>query len=218
MLLTEPPADSDTPADQIPTKANVLEHLSGCAIAHFACHGYSDPADPSQSRLLLHDHRHDPLTVAALAPLTLDHVQLAYLSACGTARMTDGSVLDEAIHLASAFQLAGFPHVIGTLWEINDNAAVEIARYFYSSLSSPRWHPRPRPCCRRPPSRHPQPTRPPAHHPLPLGRPHPCRPLNPAHGRGGTALTAGPASRRTHGLQQHLQGLVLADAEQVTED
>jgi tetratricopeptide (TPR) repeat protein len=137
VLLTEPPADSDTPADQVPTKANVLEHLPGCAIAHFACHGYADPADPSQSRLLLHDHRHDPLTVAALASLALDDVRLAYLSACSTARMTDGSVLDEAIHLASAFQLAGFPRVIGTLWEISDNTAVEIARHFYSALFSP---------------------------------------------------------------------------------
>jgi CHAT domain-containing protein len=46
------------------------------------------------------------------------------------------SLLDEAIHLASAFQLAGFPHVIATIWEINDGIAVEIADTFYAALTS----------------------------------------------------------------------------------
>ena len=127
----------------------MLEHLPGCAIAHFACHGYTDPADPSQSRLLLHDHRRDPLTVAALAPLALDHAHLAYLSACSTARATDTRLLDEAIHLATAFQLAGFPHVIGTLWEINDAIAVEDRRHLLHRPRQSRRHPRPpprRPC------------------------------------------------------------------------
>jgi CHAT domain-containing protein len=115
----------------------VLEHLPGSAIAHFACHGDNDPADPSQSRLLLHDHRRNPLTVAALAPLALDDARLAYLSACSTARTDDNSLLDEAIHLAAAFQLAGFPHVIGTLWKINDEVAVEVADTFYTALTDP---------------------------------------------------------------------------------
>ena len=136
-LLTEPPAGHGTAVGQLPTRAAVLEHLPGCAIAHFACHGHTDPADPSQSRLLLHDHHRNPLTVAALAPLALDHARLAYLSACSTARTADTRLLDEAIHLATAFQLAGFPHVIGTLWEINDAIAVEIADAFYAALTDP---------------------------------------------------------------------------------
>ena len=136
-VLIESPAATETPARLLPAKAAVLERLPGCAIAHFACHGYSDPADPSQSRLLLHDHRTDPLTVAALGPLALDHARLVYLSACSTARATDTRLLDEAIHLATAFQLAGFPHVIGTLWEINDVTAVEIADAFYAALAGP---------------------------------------------------------------------------------
>ena len=90
--------------------------------------------DPSRSRLLLHDHVRDPLTVAALASLDLDQARLAYLSACTTARMSGTRLLDEAIHLASAFQLAGFPRVIGTLWEIDDNTAIAIADTFYAGL------------------------------------------------------------------------------------
>jgi CHAT domain-containing protein len=40
------------------------------------------------------------------------------------------------VHLVSAFQLAGFPHVIGTLWEINDRIAVQITQKFYRALSA----------------------------------------------------------------------------------
>ncbi|MEO3813451.1 CHAT domain-containing tetratricopeptide repeat protein, partial [Sphaerisporangium sp. B11E5] len=136
VVLSEP--GGTTPADpgRLPTTANVLTHLSRCAIAHFACHGVSDPADPSNSRVLLHDHQTDPLTVTALVPIALDHARLAYLSACGTALTATVHLLDEAIHLASVFQLAGFPHVVATLWPINDAVAVTIATAFYTALTT----------------------------------------------------------------------------------
>jgi tetratricopeptide (TPR) repeat protein len=138
VVLREPdPADAPVdPTPSTPTKANVLAHLPRCAIAHFACHGASHPTDPSKSRLLLHDHKDDPLTVGSLAPVALDQARLAYLSACRTAAIDTTSLLDEAIHLTSAFQLAGYPHVIGTLWEIDDRIAVRIAKAFYEGLRS----------------------------------------------------------------------------------
>jgi hypothetical protein len=135
VLLTEPDApNGNPPVDSLPTKANVLVHLPGCTIAHFACHGATDPTDPSKSLLLLHDHDRDPLTVASLTPINLDHAELAYLSACSTAFTSATELIDEAIHLSSAFQLAGFPHVIGTLWEIDDATAAEVADTFYENL------------------------------------------------------------------------------------
>ncbi|GGY02634.1 CHAT domain-containing protein [Streptomyces djakartensis] len=103
-------------------------------IARFACHGASHPTDPSRSYLLLHDHASDPLTVVSLSPVRLDRTQLAHLSACRTAAIDTPEFLDEAIHLTSAFQLAWFPHVIGTLWEIDDQIAVTIADAFYTHL------------------------------------------------------------------------------------
>ncbi|MGC4746611.1 CHAT domain-containing protein [Micromonospora sp. DT201] len=36
---------------------------------------------------------------------------------------------DEAIHIASALQTAGFPHVIGTLWPIPDHVAPQFAHH-----------------------------------------------------------------------------------------
>jgi hypothetical protein len=138
VLLTNAAAPDRTPADRTATKPNVLAHLPGCAIAHFACHGYTDPADPSASRLLLHDHLDNPLTVADLAPVALERAQLAFLSACGTALTSDTTteLLDEAIHLTSACQLAGFPHVVGTLWTIDDDIATTIAETFYTDLTT----------------------------------------------------------------------------------
>ncbi|WP_330261000.1 CHAT domain-containing protein [Streptomyces sp. NBC_00539] len=136
LLLKEPGTTEGTaePTPLIPTSVNVLTCLPDCTFAHFACHGDSDSVDPSKSLLLLHDHREAPLTVATLAATVLDRAGLAYLSACRTAAVDHLQLLDEAIHLTSAFQLAGFPHVIGTLWEIDDQVAVTIADDFYTGL------------------------------------------------------------------------------------
>jgi hypothetical protein len=116
------------------TLDNVLANLPGSAIAHFACHGASDPADPSQSRLLLNDHKRAPLTVARLASVNLEQAQLAYLSACRTAFADNIELIDETIHVATAFQMAGFPQVIGTGWEINDRLAPQVAATLYAAL------------------------------------------------------------------------------------
>ncbi|MFE3188016.1 tetratricopeptide repeat protein [Nocardia sp. NPDC059240] len=136
IVLTEPDPTVPTVTDRLPTKANVLNLLPDCAIAHFACHGTIDAADPSRSQLILHDHASDPLTVAALASIHLDRAQLAYLSACETALAINRRLLDEAITLAAAFQLAGYPNVIGTLWATNDRVSVQIADSFYTALTA----------------------------------------------------------------------------------
>ncbi|MFD9461921.1 CHAT domain-containing protein [Streptomyces sp. NPDC060027] len=137
IVLTESPGTGgDQAPDGIPTAANVLSRLADCSIAHFACHAVSDAVDPSHSGLLLHDHQTSPMTIARLASVDLDQARLAYLSACRTALTADLRLVDEAIHLTSAFQLAGFRHVIGTLWEVNDRLAARVADRFYSSLLS----------------------------------------------------------------------------------
>ncbi|MBL7500867.1 CHAT domain-containing protein [Frankia sp. CNm7] len=45
-------------------------------------------------------------------------------------------LVDEAIHLASAFQLAGYRHVIATLWPIGDQHAVAVADDIYAALAT----------------------------------------------------------------------------------
>jgi CHAT domain-containing protein len=129
-----------------PTKLDVLRYIREYIdLVHFACHGFSFPRDPSQSRLLLTDWESDSLTVADIVKLKLN-ATLAFLSACHAARNREASLLDEGIHLAGAFQLAGFSHVIGTLWQIHDAYSVQVARNIYqfigidASLSAEALH------------------------------------------------------------------------------
>lgn len=112
---------------------DIVALLPECSIFHFAGHGYTHRADPSQSHLLAYDGR---ITVASLLEMDLKKSApfLAYLSACGTGRVRDDDFLDESIHLISAFQLAGFRHVIGTLWEVNDKICTEMARLTYEGI------------------------------------------------------------------------------------
>ncbi|KAH7013171.1 CHAT domain-containing protein [Ilyonectria destructans] len=114
-------------------KQDIESHLRDCRIFHFAGHGTTDQYDASNSRLILED---GTLKVAELLEMSLQRQSplLAYLAACGTGRIKDDKSVDESIHLMSAFQLAGFPHVIGTLWEVNDELCVDMARITYEGM------------------------------------------------------------------------------------
>jgi tetratricopeptide (TPR) repeat protein len=116
------------------TRDAVLAALRRVRWAHFSCHGLNSIDDPSASHLLLHDHEARPLTVVDVARLRLDAAELAFLSACSTAR-TGPALADEAIHLVSAFQLAGYRHVIGTLWEVGDRIASRTATNVYTAIT-----------------------------------------------------------------------------------
>lgn len=132
--LTLEGADGVGASERSATRQHVEAALPECTFAHFACHARSDPVNPARSLLLLHDHEDHPFNVARVATLDLGRASLAYLSACETALATTTTLLDEAIQLVAAFQLAGFPHVIGTLWPINDKVAVTVATAFYACL------------------------------------------------------------------------------------
>ena len=115
------------------TRARVLSLLPEYTWVHFACHGWSDPVSPSSSRLLLHDYLVQPLTVTDIEQLRLAGAQLAFLSACSTAQ-TNAAIPDESLHMAGAFQLAGFPQVVATLWPLSDQLAGDFAEDFYMQL------------------------------------------------------------------------------------
>jgi CHAT domain len=113
------------------TRAGVFSALPEATIAHFACHANSDPLTVSDSHLVLHD---GPLTIAEIGRLRLDTAELAYLSACATAR-GNTAFANEALHIASAFQLAGYAQAVGTLWPVSDRVAARVARHFYRELT-----------------------------------------------------------------------------------
>ena len=126
---------AETLIGQHATRDTVLSRLPDATWVHFACHAIDDPTDPANSRLLIHDHTHNPLSVQQISRLRLDEAEFAYLSACNTA-VTTPELADESIHIVSAFQQAGYPHVVGTLWEIDDAVAAELTEIIYMELAS----------------------------------------------------------------------------------
>ena len=124
--------DQTTPA----TCLTVLSALGSHEWVHFACHAYSDLEAPSRSCLLLQDYQDMPMTVAEIAVQRSRSADFAFLSACSTATPS-GKLTEESIHLSSALQIAGFTHVIGTLWPLCDDDAVTITRQTYEALGEP---------------------------------------------------------------------------------
>ena len=122
------------------TRESVLAALPAYPVAHFACHAVSGVnTEPDSSRLVVSGDETSPLTVTAISRLHLPEAELAYLSSCGTANPALG---DEAVHITSAFQLAGYRNVIGTLWPVQDQAASRIAGEFYRQLVQAGPYPR----------------------------------------------------------------------------
>ncbi|KAJ5681136.1 hypothetical protein N7536_012275 [Penicillium majusculum] len=127
-----------------PSADDVLAELQNYELVHFACHGYSDPGDPAESHLLLQKHSDsgpvvDKLTVSKLLDCqAMSGSWIAYLSACSTAEIRDMNLRDEALHITSGFLIAGFSHVIGSLWPAEDDVCVHMAAYFYEALVARR--------------------------------------------------------------------------------
>lgn len=117
------------------SRQQVLDSLKTCDIFHFAGHGTSNYRDPLSSALLLRDS--ERLSVSHLLEVNLHERPqqsqpfLAFLSACSTGQIRQDENVDEGLHLMSAFQLAGFRHVIGTLWEVRDETCVQAAALVY---------------------------------------------------------------------------------------
>ncbi|MEV6811753.1 CHAT domain-containing protein [Micromonospora sp. NPDC051296] len=115
------------------TPAAVLAALPDRPVAHLCCHGTQDLAAPARGRLALAG---GPLHVRDLWRPAGASAALAVLSGCDTVR--GGAALpDEALTLGTAFQLAGFRHVIGALWSISDAVTVQLCADLYAGLAVP---------------------------------------------------------------------------------
>ncbi|MFC5666528.1 CHAT domain-containing protein [Kitasatospora misakiensis] len=117
------------------TKEAVLGALGSTPWAHFGCHAATDAAEPSGARL--HLPSGEQLSVLEICRARPDAARLAFLAGCGTARGSE-RLSDEAIHITSAFLIAGFPAAVGTLWEIDSEAADGVTRDFYRRVTADR--------------------------------------------------------------------------------
>ncbi|GAA2467223.1 hypothetical protein GCM10010388_69450 [Streptomyces mauvecolor] len=112
------------------TTENILRVLPRHPWVHIGCHALTNLAQPSESHLVAHDGR---VSIRDLAGVRTEQGELAFLAACDTVRGAPG-IPDEAIHLGAAFQLAGYRHVIGTLWEAADDVAARIVEDVYKAV------------------------------------------------------------------------------------
>jgi CHAT domain-containing protein len=70
-------------------------------------------------------------TLTDLMAAIVCNAELAFLSACNSARGDPHGTHDEGLHLAAAMQYRGFRSVVGTLWPMADDDGPDVARDFY---------------------------------------------------------------------------------------
>ncbi|KAI0247156.1 CHAT domain-containing protein, partial [Lactifluus subvellereus] len=116
------------------TSETTIESLRHHRLAHFTCHGVLEEGKPFDASFILHGGNR--LTLLDIVRSRLATAEFAFLSACHTAELTDGSIADEALHLTAAMQHLGFRSVVGTMWAMADTDGRDLAEHFYTSMFS----------------------------------------------------------------------------------
>ena len=116
------------------TPAAVLDGFQHHRFVHFACHGTLEEGKPFEGGFELYGR--ERLTLLEIVRADLPTAEFAFLSACHTAEVTEGSIMDEGLHLAAAVQYSGFRSVVGTMWAMMDEDGQELAESFYKVLFS----------------------------------------------------------------------------------
>jgi len=117
------------------TPTAVLERLQDHRFVHIVCHGILEPGKPFESSFKLDGGNR--LTLLDIIRSRLPDAEFAFLAACHTAELTDGSLSDEALHLTATMQYCGFRSVVGTMWAMADKDGRRLAQNFYNSVFLP---------------------------------------------------------------------------------
>jgi CHAT domain-containing protein len=116
------------------TESLLKDRIKEFSHIHVASHGEFFSANPLASRLRLSkDSRNDgELTVSEVYEMSIN-ADLVMLSACetGLGKVSNG---DDVIGLMRGFLYSGAKAVIGTLWEVDDEATADLSKRFYSNL------------------------------------------------------------------------------------
>ena len=114
------------------TPASVLDGLRDHQFVHFVSHGTLEASKPFDAGFEL--YANERLTLLDIVRSRLPAAEFAFLSACHTAELTDGSSADEGLHLAAAVQYCGFRSVVGTMWAMANEDGPDLAKYFYKTM------------------------------------------------------------------------------------
>jgi tetratricopeptide (TPR) repeat protein len=115
------------------TREAILRRLPTVRHFHYAGHAESSWTGDGSGRLLAYDWQTAPLTAADVAGLSLTGADLAFLGGCDTA-LNAIKLADEAVTILAAFHLAGFRHVIGGLWALDDEAQAAVAEHVWAHV------------------------------------------------------------------------------------
>jgi CHAT domain-containing protein len=113
------------------TPKTVIEGLRKHRFAHFVCHGLLETDKPFDASLALHK---DNLTLLEIVRSQLPAAEFAFLAACHTAELTEGSAAEEGLHLAAAMQYCGFRSVVGTMWAMANMDGADLSKHFYKAI------------------------------------------------------------------------------------
>ena len=120
------------------TVKSFLERAPGSRLIHVSSHGYYNPWLPLGSGLVFAGPggRGDELLKARdIYRLRLEGTQLLVMSAC-VSSVGDYGNGDEVTGLTRAFQVAGIPNVIGSLWPVENDATIELMTLFHKNLTA----------------------------------------------------------------------------------
>lgn len=130
-------ADADLLTGDAATKTAFLQGIRGRAVVHYAGHAASSADAPSTARLLFAP---DPrsgdsgaLYLHELGRHSFPGTRVAVLAACRTAAGTTSRV-EGALSLGRPLLAAGVPHVVGSLWDIDDSLGRRFFVAFHRAL------------------------------------------------------------------------------------
>ncbi|KAH9014458.1 hypothetical protein EDB84DRAFT_1568141 [Lactarius hengduanensis] len=110
------------------TPAAVIDGLHHHQFIYFACHGTQEAVKPFEAGFELYGDKR--LTLLDIVRSALPTAEFAFLSACHTAEVTEGSVVDEGLHLAAAVQCCRFRSGVGTMGAMVDEDGRDLAEYY----------------------------------------------------------------------------------------
>jgi CHAT domain-containing protein len=115
------------------SKTEFLQHANEFNVLHIAMHSNIDEANPEFSSLNFYGETDNRLFISELYNEAFK-ANMAVLSACDTGNgfFENG---EGVISLSRAFNYAGVPSTVMSLWKVDDEATAKIMSFFYQHLS-----------------------------------------------------------------------------------
>lgn len=109
----------------------LLRILPGYAWLHVCEPSVQYPGQPAAGRLVEREAPQRPVGLVDLGQVGLQHAEFGFLGNCSTFVDNPSAA---ALPLATTLGFAGFAHVIGTLWEVDEDSALRVHTEVYDDV------------------------------------------------------------------------------------